>query len=99
MGRASARPSTGGMGCLPGGPQSRENRMTEIPRIVSAEPVIHGVLKIVWNDGYRGIVDLLPVISRGKIFAFLQKPENFERFQIGEYGHALIWVNESGEEI
>jgi hypothetical protein len=73
--------------------------MTEIPRIVSAEPVIHGVLKIEWNDGYVGIVDLRPVMSRGKIFTYLENPENFRGFRIGEYGHAIVWTNEKGEEI
>jgi len=73
--------------------------MTELPRIVVAEPVIHGVLKIQWNDGYAGVVDLRPVIARGKIFTYLQRPENFEKFEIGEYGHGIIWTNENGEEI
>jgi hypothetical protein len=73
--------------------------MTEIPRIVSAESVIHGVLKIGWNDGYVGVVDLRPVISRGKIFTYLQSPENFEKFSVGEYGHAVQWTNERGEVI
>jgi hypothetical protein len=73
--------------------------MSEIARIVSAEPVIHGVLKIEWDDGYIGIVDLRPVISRGKIFTYLQNEENFRRFHVGEYGHAIIWMNEKGEEI
>jgi hypothetical protein len=73
--------------------------MTEIARIVSAEPVIHGVLKIEWDDGYEGIVDLRPVISRGQIFAYLQDPDHFRKLQIGEYGHAIIWTNEKGEEI
>ena len=73
--------------------------MTEIPRIVSAEPVIHGVLKIEWNDGYVGVVDLRPVISRGKIFTYLQSAENFPKFSIGEYGHAIAWTNEKGEVI
>jgi Protein of unknown function (DUF2442) len=73
--------------------------MTEIPRIVAADAVIHGVLKIQWNDGYEGIVDLRPVIARGKIFTYLQTPENFEKLQVGEYGHGIIWVNENGEEI
>jgi Protein of unknown function (DUF2442) len=73
--------------------------MSEIARIVSAEPVMQGVLKIEWNDGYVGVVDLRPVISRGKIFAYLQSDENFRKFQIGEYGHAIIWMNEKGEEI
>jgi hypothetical protein len=73
--------------------------MTEIPRIVSAETVIQGVLKIEWNDGYVGLVDLRPVMSRGKIFAYLENPENFRRFRIGECGHAIVWTNDKGEEI
>ena len=73
--------------------------MTEIPRITAAEPVIHGVLKIQWDDGYAGIVDLRPVIARGRIFAYLQEPENFEKLKIGEYGHGIVWVNDAGEEI
>jgi len=73
--------------------------MTEISRIVTAEPVIHGVLKIQWDDGYAEVVDLRPVIVRGKVFTCLQKPENFEKFQIGEYGHGIIWLSEDGSEI
>jgi len=73
--------------------------MKDIPRITSAEVVIHGILKIEWNDGYVGVVDLWPVISRGKIFAYLQDAESFRDFQIGEYGHALVWTNQNGEEI
>jgi hypothetical protein len=73
--------------------------MTEIPRIVAAEPVIHGVIKIQWNDGYAGVVDLRPVIARGKVFAYLQEPGNFAKLRIGEYGHGIVWVNDAGEEI
>jgi hypothetical protein len=73
--------------------------MTEIPRIISAEAVIYGVLKISWNDGYTGLVDLRPVIARGKIFTYMQQPENFQKFQVGEYGHGIVWINEQGEEI
>ena len=73
--------------------------MTEIARIVSAEPVIPGVLKIKWNDDYSAVVDLRPVIARGKIFTYLQDPENFQKVRVGEYGHAVFWVNEKGEEI
>ena len=73
--------------------------MSEIIRIVSEESVIHGVLKIAWNDGYVGIVDLRPVISRGRIFTYLQTTGNFSRFRIGEHGHALVWTNDNGEDI
>ena len=39
--------------------------MPDIPRIVSAETVIPGVFKIVWDDDYAGVVDLRPVVMRG----------------------------------
>jgi hypothetical protein len=73
--------------------------MTRIPRIVSAEPVIPGVLKIAWDDDYVGVVDLRPVIARGRIFTFLQDPDNFQMVQLGEYGHTIVWVTDRGEEI
>ena len=38
--------------------------MRDIPHIVSAEAVIPGVLKLVWDDDYTGIVDLRPIIVR-----------------------------------
>jgi len=61
--------------------------------------VIHGVLKIVWNDGYEGVVDLRPTIARGRIFTHLQKPTNFQKVRVSEYGHSIEWTNEKGEEI
>ena len=70
-----------------------------ILRIVSAQPVIHGVLKIVWNDRYEAIVDLRGTIARGRIFTYLQQPENFDRVQVTEYGHSIEWINERGEQI
>jgi hypothetical protein len=68
-------------------------------RIVTAEPVIHGVLKIAWNDGYEGVVDLRPTIARGRIFTYLQDPKNFAKIRVGEYGHSIEWINRKGEEI
>jgi hypothetical protein len=73
--------------------------MKKLPRIVSVEPVIHGVLKIVWNDGYEGVVDLRPTIARGRIFTYLQKAENFQKVTKDEYGHSICWINDEGEEI
>ncbi len=72
---------------------------SEIPRIVSAEPVIHGVLKIQWNDGYTGVVDLRPVIERGAVFTHLQDPNRFQQVRVGEHGHSIYRTNERGEEI
>jgi len=78
---------------------SRQNRVKKLPRIVLAQPVIHGVLKIVWTDGYEGVVDLRPTIARGKIFTYLQNPKNFTKMRVSEYGHSIEWINEKGEEI
>jgi Protein of unknown function (DUF2442) len=73
--------------------------MKKLPRIKSAEPVIHGVLKIVFLDGYEGVVDLRPLIAIGKIFTWLQKPENFAAVQVEEYGHSISWIDANGYEI
>ena len=73
--------------------------MKLLPRIASAEAVIHGVLKIVWLDGFEGVVDLRPVIGRGRIFDYLKNPENFRKFTVEEYGHSIGWINDAGQEI
>ena len=73
--------------------------MSVLPRIVAAEPVIHGVLKLVFTDGYEGVVDLRPIISRGRIFTWLQQPENFRKMQIDEFGHSIFWIDGEGREI
>jgi len=73
--------------------------MSDAIRMRSVEPVIHGVLKIVWMDGYEGVVDLRPVIARGRIFTYLQDPQHFRKVRLDEFGHSISWINESGEEI
>lgn len=73
--------------------------MKKLPRIVLAQSIIHGVLKIVWTDGYEGVVDLRPTIARGRIFTYLQHPKNFAKVRVSEYGHSIEWINEKGEEI
>src|SRR6266478_3461963 len=78
---------------------SRQNPIKKLPRIVLAEPIIHGVLKIVWNDGYEGVVDLRPTIARGRIFTYLQNAGNFQKVRVSEYGHSIEWINDRGEEI
>ena len=73
--------------------------MKKLPRIATAEPVIHGVLKLVFTDGYEGVVDLRPLIAGGRIFTWLQKPENFRAVQLEEYGHHVFWLDNEGNEI
>ena len=73
--------------------------MRKIPRITHAEPVIHGVLKLVFQDGYEGVIDLRPVIARGKIFSWLQSPDHFAQVKVDEFGHSISWTNTEGHEI
>jgi hypothetical protein len=70
-----------------------------LPRMVSVSPVIQGVLKIVWTDGYEGVVDLRPLLARGKIFTWLQTVANFETVKLGEYGHSIYWLDDKRYEI
>ena len=78
---------------------ARKNTVRKALRIVSVEPVIHGVLKLAWTDGYEGVVDLRPIIAQGKIFSHLKKPKAFANVRLQEYGHWIYWVNDKGEEI
>jgi hypothetical protein len=73
--------------------------MKKLPRIAAAEPVIYGVLKLVFTDGYEGVVDLRPIIAQGRVFKWLQKPKNFSKVQLEEYGHHVYWVDDKGREI
>jgi len=53
--------------------------MTDIIAMHSAEPVIFGVVKIVWKDGFAGIVDLRPLLAKGEMFEFLRvNPARFD---------------------
>jgi len=74
--------------------------MTEITRMASVEPVVYGVVKIVWLDGYEAIVDLRPVLSGGDIFEFLRRsPDAFRRVRLGDHGHTIEWTDEVGDTI
>ena len=99
MGRNSKSAVARRVDKMPSGLASRQNRMKNLPRIVLAEPVIHGVLKIVWNDGYEGIVDLRPTIARGRIFTHLQNARNFSKVRVSEYGHSVEWTDDDGDQI
>jgi Protein of unknown function (DUF2442) len=70
-----------------------------LPRIKTAEFVIHGVLKIRWRDNYEGFVDLRPIIARGNIFTLLQNAKKFQKFEIDEFGHSLGWSFADGTTI
>jgi hypothetical protein len=73
--------------------------MSDLPRIKTAEPIIHGVLKLIFQDGYEGVVDLRPLLSKGGVFTFLQDPVHFARVKVDEFGHSVGWVDDDGYEV
>jgi hypothetical protein len=73
--------------------------MKKLPRIVDAQPVIHGVLKVAFDDGYVGVVDLRPLIAMGKVFSWLREPSHFAAVRVDEYGHSVSWLDDQGYSI
>ena len=74
--------------------------MTDIVRMKFVEPVLYGVVKIVWTDGYEAVVDLRPVLSDGEMFEFLRRsPARFDSVTLSEYGHSIVWLDDEGDEI
>ncbi len=66
----------------------------------AVEPILYGVLKITWQDGYEAIVDLRPVIAEGEVFEFLRKsPARFNDVKLEDYGHSIFWLDDDGDEI
>jgi hypothetical protein len=73
--------------------------MTELPRIKTVEPIMSGVLKLVFLDGYEGVVDLRPLLSKGGVFSPLQDPAHFARVKVDEFGHSVGWIDDDGYEV
>jgi hypothetical protein len=88
------------LGGYRGRPEAMEPAMSEIIRMKSVEPVLHGVAKIVWLDGYQAIVDLRPFIAEGDIFEPLRGSHGlFNSVKLAEFGHAIYWLDNDGDEI
>ena len=73
--------------------------MSDLPRIKTAEPIIPGVLKLIFQDGYEGVVDLRPLLSKGGVFSALQDPAHFARVKVDEFGHSVSWTNDDDYEV
>jgi Protein of unknown function (DUF2442) len=73
--------------------------VSDILRITAAEPIIHGVLKLSWSDGYEGVVDLRGIIAEGEVFEHIRNPENFSEVRVADYGHSIYWLDKDGDEI
>ncbi len=73
--------------------------MSDLPRIKTAEPIVPGVLKLVFQDGHEDVVDLRPLLSKGGVFGPLQDPAHFAKVRIDEFGHSVSWTNDDGYEV
>ncbi len=73
--------------------------MTGLLRIVEAEAVLPGILKITWNDGFAGIVDLRALIPKGEMYAPLRDAAHFRRVKVEAYGHSIYWGEEGNEDV
>jgi len=68
--------------------------MMKPPRIEAVEVVGPTQLRIAWTTGERLEVDLAEPINRLKALASLRNPAAFDRVQVGEWGHSLVWEGE-----
>lgn len=74
--------------------------MTDIIAMQRAEPIIYGVVKIVWKDGFEGIVDLRPLLTKGEMFEFLRlTPTRFNDVKLEEHGYKIYWIDDQGDQI
>ena len=68
--------------------------------MTSVEPVLYGVVKIGWMDGFEAVVDLRPVIGVGQIFEFLrQAPARFKDGKLETHGRSIYCLDDDGDEI
>jgi hypothetical protein len=73
--------------------------MSDILHITAAEPILHGVLKLTWDAGYEGIVDLRGTIAEGELFREIRAPDKFKDVRVADYGHSIYWRDSNGREI
>ena len=73
--------------------------MSDVLHITSVEPVMHGVLKLKWDDGYEGIVDLRGTIATGDMFGHIRDPERFKLVRVSDYGHSVYWGEPDKEDV
>ncbi|MGB7433088.1 MAG: DUF2442 domain-containing protein [Ahrensia sp.] len=74
-----------------------ETDFAAVPRLQSVEPVVDGVLKISWRDGFEGIVDLRPLIARNPHFEVLADVTLFRTVKVDENGHSVYWGEPDSE--
>jgi hypothetical protein len=63
-------------------------------RIENATAHPDHTVTVTWSDGVSAVVDLAPVIAKGKVFAAMQEPGYFvEHMRVAEDRLGLEWPN------
>jgi hypothetical protein len=65
------------------------------PLIVSAEPVMFGVLRVVFDDGYEGVLDLRSLMNKA-IWQNIRTREDFFEIELDQIGGHLSWPKGGG---
>jgi hypothetical protein len=65
------------------------------PLIANVEPVMFGVLRIVFDDGYEGVLDLRSVMGKG-IWQNIRTREDFFEVELEQFGSHLSWPKGDG---
>ena len=63
-----------------------------IPRVIEANHVRDYIVRVRFQDGVEGEVDLGPQLY-GEVFQPLKDPEFFRRFRVDTELHTLVWPN------
>jgi hypothetical protein len=63
-------------------------------RIVKATPHPDHTVTVTWSDGIEAVVDLAPVIAKGKVFVAMREPEYFvKHMRVADDRLGLEWPN------
>ncbi|WP_158925495.1 DUF2442 domain-containing protein [Acidisphaera sp. S103] len=54
-------------------------------------------LKLTFEDGFQGVVDLAAIAARGGVLSVLGTDP--DGFAVAERGRALVWIDEDGDEV
>jgi Protein of unknown function (DUF2442) len=65
--------------------------MIELRRIRSADYVMHGVVKLVFDDGFEGLVDFRGFMALGHAYAPMNDRAYFKTFSVGDGNFSLGW--------
>ena len=61
--------------------------------VVSAEYIEEYKIRVTFENGKTGVVDLLPYIRKGGLYSKLKDVDYFKKFQINEELGILTWEN------